>query len=76
MSARRAARREKTRRSRTRTKPWYRRAGWPLALIVGVVTAGTILFWPRGPVYANYVDGTRPSVVFVWSDPTPHHPGG
>jgi hypothetical protein len=76
MSAQRAARREKARRGRNRTRPWSRRAAWPLGLILAVATLGAIVLWPRGPAYAGYVDGKRPSVVFVWSDPTPHHPDG
>lgn len=62
--------------SRPKTRvPWFRRTGW---LIGGVLAAAVVvlLLWPRGPVYADYVDGMRPTVVFVWSDPTPHHPYG
>lgn len=58
-------------------RPWYRGyAGWLLA--AGLVAAAVVAFvaWPRGPVYADYVEGGRPTVVFVWSDPTPHHPHG
>lgn len=57
-------------------RPWYRgRAGWGVAL--ALLTGAAALFtWPRGPVYADYADGRRPTVVFVWSDPTPHHPDG
>lgn len=55
---------------------WYRRnAAW-IALGVGVLVMGVVLLWPRQAAYARYADGVRPSVVFVWSDPTPHHPHG
>ena len=56
--------------------PWFRRnAGW-IALAVLVVAVGAFLFWPRGAAYARYADGVRPTVVFIWSDPTLHHPHG
>lgn len=53
-----------------------RNMAWLIAAVVAA--AGVVVFfaWPRGPVYADYVDGVRPTVVFVWSDPTPHHPYG
>lgn len=61
----------------TREDPWYRRsAGWLIAVVLVMVGIGAYLKWPRGPVYAEYVDGVRPTVVFVWSDPTLHHPHG
>lgn len=47
-----------------------------IAAGIVIAAAAAFLLWPRGPVYADYVDGRRPSVVFVWSDPTPHHPHG
>ncbi len=57
--------------------PWYRRyAGWLIAAVVATAVVIAVLVWPRGPVYADYVDGVRPTIVFVWSDPTPHHPHG
>lgn len=57
--------------------PWYRRfAGWLLAGGVFIAALAAFILWPRGPVYADYVDGARPTLVFVWSDPTPHHPHG
>ncbi len=59
-----------------RQVPWYRSpAVWVVAAVVvaGIVA---VLMWPRAPVYAQYTDGIRPTVVFVWSDPTPHHPYG
>ena len=56
---------------------WYQRSmGWLAALGIAVVAIAAFMVWPRGPVYAEYVDGVRPTVVFVWSDPTIHHPGG
>lgn len=62
---------------RQRVRPWYRRfAGWMIAAGILIAAVAAFLLWPRGPVYADYVDGRRPSVVFVWSDPTPHHPHG
>jgi len=54
--------------------PWYRRyRGW---LAAGVLLAAVlvVLLWPRGPAYARYVDGLRPTVVFVWSEPSPEMP--
>ncbi len=57
--------------------PWCRRgAGWVVALLVALAGIGALVLWPRGPVYAQYTDGVRPTVVFVWSDPTPHHQYG
>jgi hypothetical protein len=41
-----------------------------------VVLVGAAVLWPRAPAYAQYTDGVRPTVVFVWSDPTPDHPYG
>ena len=63
--------------SRRRGKvPWHRRnTGW-IALAALVLVVGAFLFWPRSAAYAQYVDGVRPTVVFVWSDPTLHHPHG
>lgn len=56
---------------------WFRRYGaWLIAAALAAGAVAAFLTWPRGPVYADYVDGVRPSVVFVWSDPTPHHPYG
>lgn len=63
-------------RRRTRVPCYRRSAGWLVAAAVVLVGLGAFLLWPRGPVYADYVDGVRPTVVFVWSDPTPHHPYG
>lgn len=58
-------------------RPEARRyAGWIITLVIGIAGIAAFLLWPRGPVYAEYVDGVRPTVVFVWSDPTVHHPGG
>jgi len=58
------------------TRPWFRRnLGWLVGAAV-VLAAGIFLLWPRTPAYARYVDGVRPTVVFVWSEPTPHHPHG
>ena len=63
--------------SRRRGKaPWHRRNGGWIALAALVVAVGVFLFWPRTAAYARYVDGERPTVVFVWSDPTLHHPHG
>jgi len=60
-----------------RGRPWCRGpAGWLLAAGLVAAAAAAVLLWPRGPVYADYVDGRRPTLVFVWSDPTPHHPYG
>jgi len=57
--------------------PWYRKgAGWIIAFLVALAGIAAFMLWPRGPVYAHYADGVRPTVVFVWSDPTPHHPHG
>lgn len=50
--------------------------GWIVAIVVVLVGIATFVLWPRGPVYAQYADGVRPTVVFVWSDPTLHHPHG
>ena len=62
---------------RRRQVSWYRRnAGWLASLAIAIVGIAVFVLWPRGPVYAEYADGVRPTVVFVWSDPTPHHPGG
>ena len=56
---------------------WYRRsAAWLVAGGVLFAALAAFMLWPRGPVYADYVDGARPTLVFVWSDPTPHHPHG
>lgn len=50
--------------------------GWIVAIVVMLAGIATFVLWPRGPVYAQYADGVRPTVVFVWSDPTLHHPHG
>jgi|GEM_PF-6023686 len=61
---------------RKRSHPSSRRSGaWLLAAAV-VVAAVAYVSWPRASAYAKYADGSRPTVVFVWSDPTPHHPYG
>lgn len=56
---------------------WYRR-GWICvtagAAVVIVIGIGAAFLWPRTPAYAQYADGVRPTVVFVWSDPSPSHP--
>ena len=58
-------------------RPWYRGiGGWLIAVALAAAAVAVFLAWPRGPVYADYVEGGRPTVVFVWSDPTPHHPHG
>ena len=52
-------------------------SGYDLTQISELLAAlAAFMLWPRGPVYADYVDGARPTLVFVWSDPTPHHPHG
>ncbi len=62
---------------RTRTPSFFRRnAAWLVAAALAAAAVTAFFAWPRGPVYADYVDGVRPTVVFVWSDPTPHHPYG
>jgi len=76
MSAQRSARRYRERRRRIRPRPWYRRSAWSLGLSIAALAMGAVLLWPRVPAYADYADGRRPSVVFVWSDPTPQHPDG
>ncbi len=63
------------RRARREATP-RRRAAWLIPLAVAVAGTAAFVLWPRGPVYGDYVDGARPTVVFVWSDPTPHHPDG
>lgn len=62
---------------RRRGIAWHRRASvWAVAGGTVLAALAAVVLWPRGPVYAEYVDGVRPTVVFVWSDPTPHHPYG
>lgn len=53
-----------------------RRAWIWAAVLVVVAGVGAALLWPRASAYAQYTDGVRPTVVFVWSDPDPHHPYG
>lgn len=53
-----------------------RSAGYLAALALAAAAAAAFVLWPRGPVYAEFVEAGRPTVVFVWSDPTPHHPHG
>ncbi len=50
--------------------------GWIIAVVVVLAGIAAFVLWPRAPVYAQYADGVRPTVVFVWSDPTLHHPHG
>lgn len=63
-------------KKRRQTTAWYRRPWVWAAFVVVIAGLGAALLWPRTPAYAEYTDGVRPSVVFVWSDPTPHHPHG
>ncbi len=50
--------------------------GWIVAVVVVLAGIAALVLRPRGPGYAQYADGVRPTVVFVWSDPTLHHPHG
>lgn len=61
-------------RKRAQRVPRRRSAGWLVAL--GLVAAGVLAFvlWPRGTAYAEFVEGGRPTVIFVWSEPTPQNP--
>ncbi|HEV8352748.1 MAG TPA: hypothetical protein VGR24_00965 [bacterium] len=61
---------------RRKRVPWYGRAWLWAGVLAVVVLVGAAVLWPRSPAYAQYTDGVRPTVVFVWSDPTPHHPYG
>lgn len=61
---------------RRKPAPWFRRNVWWVTGTVLVLGVAIFLFWPRPPAYARYTDGVRPTVVFVWSEPTPHHPHG
>ncbi len=62
------------RKRRKPKRPWYAR--YRVWLAAGVVLGAVVvvLLWPRGSAHAKYVDGVRPTVVFVWSDPSPQMP--
>ena len=61
-------------RGRARRSSFRRSSGWLAAL--GLLAAAILAFvlWPRGTAYAQFVEGGRPTVVFVWSEPTPQNP--
>lgn len=52
---------------------WGKTVAW---IIAAIAVAGlmVVLLRPKTAVYAQYADGVRPTVVFVWSDPSPSHP--